>query len=136
MTSDRDNLLTALAMDEDDTLARLALADLLDELGEHEEAERHRDWPAAKAWMLEFADPDDVEDNDFHPAFTYERLIEYGKEAAASKEWSWSCNANEDMADKLNRHKKEFWRNWSILTGVAVPEEVLAGERGYFSCGC
>lgn len=42
-----------LQLNENDTAARLEYADLLDELGEHEEADRMRKWPAAKTWLVE-----------------------------------------------------------------------------------
>ena len=44
--NERDAFLKHLAANEDDATARLAFIDWLDEQGEHEEADRHRKWPA------------------------------------------------------------------------------------------
>lgn len=50
--SEYDKFLEALAKNPDDTPLRLVFADWLDEQGEHEEADRHRKWPAAKDWFV------------------------------------------------------------------------------------
>jgi uncharacterized protein (TIGR02996 family) len=53
--NEREGFLAALAADEDDAEARLVFSDWLDEHGKHEEAGRQRRWPAAKAWLVDFA---------------------------------------------------------------------------------
>src|SRR5689334_21453451 len=50
--SEYDEFLEALQRHADDTSLRLVLADWLDERGEHEEADRQRQWPAAKEWFV------------------------------------------------------------------------------------
>jgi hypothetical protein len=36
-------------------------------------------------------------------------------------------------ATPLRSSRKEFWRNWSIVTGIPLPAD---GDPGYFSCAC
>ena len=52
--NERKKFLKALAKNEDETTTRMVYADWLDDQGEHEEADRQRKWPAAKAWLVQF----------------------------------------------------------------------------------
>jgi hypothetical protein len=38
------------------------------------------------------------------------------------------------MCDALRDNSGEFWKNWSIVTGVPVAPD--AGEKSSFSCAC
>jgi uncharacterized protein (TIGR02996 family) len=148
--NERDAFLKALAQNEDDTPTRLVYADWLDEHGEHEEADRQRRWPAAKEWLVRFCrglnphpddDLDDEAPDDDNPysffGISYEKLLKLGRkavEAADQRGVGLYCGANETMMDALRANSREFWKNWSVVTGVPLPPDVA--EKSYFSCSC
>jgi uncharacterized protein (TIGR02996 family) len=133
--AERDAFLAALAANEDDVTTRLVYADWLDEHGEHEEADRQRKWPAAKQWLVAYAkrftpDPDD--EDPIEMPITYETLIELGHQGV-SEGWV-SCGNNESLCDALREDDRDFWTNWSIVTGVPVPDDTTGGMS--YSCAC
>jgi uncharacterized protein (TIGR02996 family) len=137
---ERDAFLKALAENEDDHFTRGVYTDWLDENGEHEEAERQRQWPAAKAWLVKFCKdhnpPEDDDDPDNYP-IPYKELLERarrGVEETDREELSFHCGRNETMCFALRYNKREFWKNWSIVTGIPVSEDRV--EKGGFSCAC
>ena len=140
MTADRDRFIAALSANEDDTTTRLVYADWLDEQGEHEEADRQRRWPAAKQWIFELCEkynPGPDADEYYRNAWiSYKKLIQLGREASvlAGGYLCVNCDREEKMSQDLQMHGKEFWRNWSIVTGVPLDPSQM--ERFYFSCGC
>jgi uncharacterized protein (TIGR02996 family) len=147
---ERDAFLKALAENEDDALTRSVYADWLDENGEHEEADRQRKWPAAKAWIVRFCQSfrrhvdddhdDECPDEDFAYSYfgiTYENLLKLGRKAveeANERGIAFYCGANERMMDSLRTNRAEFWKNWSIVTGVPVSED--QAEKSRFGCSC
>lgn len=144
--SERKAFLKALAKNEDDTTTRLVYADWLDERGEHEEADRMRKWPAAKEWLVRFcqennppaADEEDPDEEYYEWVITYEELLKLGREAVeqgGGKDGYWiSCGNNMGMSDALGANCKEFWKNWSIVTGIPLPPDIE--DNSYFSCAC
>ncbi len=148
--TERDAFLLALAENEDDTTTRLVYADWLDEHGEHEEADRQRQWPAAKEWLVRFCgsfnrypidDPnndDPAEDNPYSFfGITYEKLLKLGRKAVEEADQqgiAFYCGANETMMDALRANSREFWKNWSIVTGIPLPPDV--GETSRYGCSC
>jgi uncharacterized protein (TIGR02996 family) len=146
---EREAFLKALAENEDDNVTRSVYADWLDEQGEHEEADRHRKWPAAKAWLVQFCeehnpfsdvdmeDIEDVEDEWSEYVISYADLIELGREAvkhARRGEMGFSCGPNMEMSEALQDNRHEFWKNWSIVTGI--PVSAAQAEKSVFSCAC
>ena len=147
--SERNAFLKTLAENEDDTTTRLVFADWLDEHGEHEEADRHRKWPAAKEWLVRFCrennpsdptDPTDDEPTD-EWVISYADLLDLGRRAITStgrskskREYVISCGNNIGMSDALGENCREFWTNWSIVTGIPLPPDIE--EKSYFSCAC
>ncbi len=137
--SERNAFLKVLAENEDDTTARLVFADWLDERGEHEEADRQRKWPAAKEWLVWFCqenNPSDDHDPD-EWFISYATLLELGREAVEGADESgfgFSCGNNMTMCDALRADRVEFWKNWSIVTGIPVPPDVET--KSGFSCAC
>jgi uncharacterized protein (TIGR02996 family) len=135
---ERKAFLKALAKDEDDTTTRLVYADWLDERGEHEEADRMRKWDAAKKWLVKFGKKHNEDDpEEWH--ITYADLIELGREAVQNVdkktgEFGFSCGNNMGMMDALFEHRKEFWENWSIVTGIPLPPNYET--KSGFSCAC
>ena len=134
---EREAFLKALKKNEDDVTTRLVYADWLDDRGEHEEADRMRKWPAAKAWLVAFAkkyspDPDSEYDDEYDYEITYEMLIEMGHEGRA--EGFINCGSKMDLCEDLREDDRDFWKNWSIVTGVPAPDN---GEGGIgYSCAC
>jgi uncharacterized protein (TIGR02996 family) len=135
---ERDAFLKALAENEDDALTRSVYADWLDENGEHEEADRQRKWPAAKVWLVQFCKDHNPPRRDGHTwIISYEDLLEIGREALEEEDeddWRLSCGNNMRMCDALNSRRREFFKNWSIVTDVPVLEDQV--DRAGFSCAC
>lgn len=105
--------LKALAADEDDDATRLVYADWLDDHGEHEEADRHRRWPAAKTWLVKFCES--------NARASYADLLEFGHKAVQEAAKERTYLDNEDLWHALEVHGQKFWMYWSIVTGVPLP---------------
>jgi uncharacterized protein (TIGR02996 family) len=137
--NERDGFLKLLTENEDDTTTRLVYADWLDDRGEHEEADRQRKWPAAKEWLVRFCEANNHSPDEPDPyewVITYETLLELGQEGVGREdEWyGFSCGNNMTMCDALRENPGEFWKNWSIVTGVPLPQDIEM--KSGFSCGC
>ena len=139
--SEERAFLRALKKNEDDTTTRLVYADWLDERGHHEEAERMRKWDAAKAWLVHFCDEHnpkpDGEEEPYEWVIDYETLLDLGRDAVEQTDKDWlgfSCGNNMDMCDALRGHAREFWENWSVVTGIALPPDYE--KKSGFSCAC
>jgi uncharacterized protein (TIGR02996 family) len=135
--SERKAFLAALEKNEDDTTTRLVFADWLDENGEHEEADRMRKWPAAKEWLVRLCEHNNTADLEEEWIITYEKLVELGrqamKEAGESGGFGFWATHNDAMCHALATNTREYWTNWSIVTGVPVPPD--ADQKSYF-CAC
>jgi len=74
----------------------------------------------------------------YYTKISYEELITRGMEAIHDSENSQiagiSFNDNEDMCEAMRENRQEFWKNWSLVTGVAVPTD--AHEKIRVHCGC
>ena len=136
--SEREAFLKALEANEDDTTTRLVYADWLDEQGEHEEADRQRKWPAAKEWLVRLCQENNPA-NEHDPDewyISHEKLLELGLEAVSREDGDYwiHCMNNIDMCFALRSNSEEFWKNWSIVTGIPLPPDI--NEKSNFSCGC
>jgi uncharacterized protein (TIGR02996 family) len=138
--NERAAFLKALSDNEDDTPTRMVYADWLDDNGEHEEADRQRKWPAAKEWLVQFCrennpDPDECPDE---WVISYEILIDLGRtavEEADERGFGFSCGNNMTMCEALWVSGREFWKNWSIVTGIPLPPDAEV-TGGHFRCAC
>lgn len=134
--SDREKFLNALERNEDDIPVRLAYADWLDDQGEHEEADRQRKWPAAKAWIIGFCEDHQPAGYDDSERLTYTYIVNVGLEAAANTdqngETSIHCGSNMDLC--YSRQWREFWMHWSIVTGIPLSQKFI--ESVGYSCAC
>lgn len=124
--NERDAFLNALAVNEDDTTVRLVYADWLDEQGEHEEADRQRKWPAAKEWLVRLCRDNNP---DYAWQIPYEMLIELGQYTDG-----FDCGDNMSMCEALRENSREFYRNWSIVTGISLLP--FKEENIRFTCRC
>jgi uncharacterized protein (TIGR02996 family) len=134
--NERGAFLKLLAENEDDATTRLVYADWLDDHGEHEEADRQRKWPAAKEWLVRFFAANDGGDY-LGELNSYEQLIELGREAVEEVNehgFGFDCGSNESLCDALRANAREFWKNWSIITGIPLPAD--PETKSYFGCSC
>lgn len=123
--------LSYLAANEDDLTARGAYADWLDEQERYEDAARQRAWPEAKAWLISWVAGINYEKDDPH---TYADAIEAGHAAVKGEGFTFSTTSGSNWFYGNQTGAAEFFRNWSIVTGKAVPESVI--ENPPFSCSC
>ena len=130
--SEWDFFLKALEQNEDDTPTRLVYADWLDDRGEHEEADRQRKWPAAKAWLREFCGEEDDDADAYYIGVN--TLIRGARSALEDGSLIVECGANQDMCDRLRQDCREFWHKVSIVTGLPLPEGYA--EKSRFGCSC
>jgi hypothetical protein len=98
-----------------------------------------RKWPAAKEWLVRLCrinnSPDESDPEWWF--ISYETLLELGQEAverANEEVLGFSCGTNEIMCDALWANAFEFWTNWSIVTGLPLPERFEQKSR--FVCAC
>ena len=156
-----ETFLTMLQENEDDVTTRLVYADWLDDHGEHEEADRHRKWPAAKVWMAAFAkehclprnwtgvaddgttltpieplfDPANTHE---YPPSNYRELIDaatysvHATAAAGQFDIGFNTGMNLGLRDALEDNAREFWKNWSVLTGIRLTQAAL--DNSEFTC--
>lgn len=147
---ERQAFLTALAGNEDDTTTRLVFADWLDDRGEHDEADRMRKWPEAKAWLTEFAakcSPKPVWDDIRlvrEDPFTYQDVlafasarVEYGPEPDWGAYFPPGGWGNGGASAAYSDAVAEFWSNWSVVTGRPLPDWLVRHpDSDPFSCSC
>jgi hypothetical protein len=99
---------------------------------------------AAVRWLEQFVRDinyeDDQDDNaevgtpgDGYP-HTYEYIVEAGRQGITEGSMSFGSDAGADFFRESDDNRREFFRNWSLVTGVAVPDE--AQERVRVGCAC
>jgi len=87
---------------------------------------------AAVRWLEQFARDIGCEDDE-PPMYDYERVIDLGHQGASSGDMFFGTLAGPHFFWESD-NRREFFRNWSLVTGVAVPEEDQ--ERMRFRCAC
>ncbi len=133
-----------------------AFADWLYEHGFDEEAEFHSKWTPrwqkAEDWMREVASRGystcinygasiyEEAEQEWKP-ITYEDLIQAGHDHINTKGWDYLIQQGaDDLRDEfINKERtKEFWDNWSIITGVDLSNYNWGkyGPSAPFSCSC
>ena len=81
---------------------------------------------------MAFAERFKAEEGEDYYGLTYERLIDIGHQALT--EGSASLGNNESAMYELYENLEEFWKSWSIITGIPVPQETR--ENTSFRCAC
>lgn len=133
--------LDKLEANEDDQDTRLIYADWLDDNGQHEEAQRQRQWQASKQWLVKFCESCHSEwsgaDN-----YSYHQMIDIIKKGL-NQPWHDFINmgANEAYRDYfyLDDTRYKFYEHFSIVTGLSAPprdEEGSFYEPEWFSFDC
>ena len=128
--SEREAFLRAIAANEGDHLVRLVFADWLDEHGEHEEADRQRRWPEAKAWLDELCRKLNARGRAFGET-SVEQLLEFGRRVSAteSAEVVFSIDGDDfpdggGIVAAMRDQIPEFWKAWAVVAGSPVPPNV------------
>ena len=99
---------------------------------------------AAVRWLEQFVrdinyhdykDEDDEvgTESDTNP-HTYEDIIQEGRRGAEEGDMYFGTDAGAAYFRESEDNRREFFRNWSLVTGVAVSEEVQ--EDINYSCAC
>jgi hypothetical protein len=86
---------------------------------------------AAVRWLERFARDIGYEDED-PPTYSYEQVVEIGRQGASSGDMFFWTDAGADFFRDSADNRREFFRNWSLVTGVAVPEE----DQENMTCAC
>lgn len=125
-----------------DEAPRLIYADWLEEHDMIEEADRQRKYVSAERGLREFADKCgetienyDNDGNEIYHKITYDMIVQAGYDYINNDEYfiqMGSQDAGNLMSDDDVR--REFWKNWEIVTGVKITEEQRESE--IFSCSC
>ena len=98
---------------------------------------------AAVRWLEQFVrdinygeyddDGNEVGPSDTDP-HTYEYVIRAGHQGVEEGGMYFGSDAGADFFRESDANRREFFRNWSLVTGVAVPDDVR--ERVSVSCAC
>jgi hypothetical protein len=85
---------------------------------------------AAVHWLERFRR--DISYEGDPPMYAYEDIVQAGHQAVSDG----YCWATDDGAEffYVRANRREFFRNWSLVTGVAVPDEVQDSIE--FRCAC
>jgi hypothetical protein len=89
---------------------------------------------AAVQWLEQVARTIGYGDEDDPGMYTYEDVIQAGRDAVRYGEYCWGTDEGAVFFRNSDKNQREFFRNWSLVTGVAVPEDVRNGI--VFSCAC
>lgn len=159
LEAQRRGFLDALAENEDDTTTRLVYADWLEDLGEHEEADRQRRWPAAKARLVEAArrtfycphwrrgeeeDParhkewlayDEASMAAGDPYSAYAKFLAFLDAHARYARGEPVC-LYFDVPYDFDGYGDGLWADYETVTGAKAPQGRWQKERPPFRCAC
>ena len=68
-----------------------------------------------------------------YDTYTYENLLDFGRRAAAN-EGEAKIHLHEEMWLALKKNPAEFWKNWSVVTGLPSPS--MPEDRGFHRWVC
>lgn len=88
---------------------------------------------AAVRWLEKFAQDIGYE-GDEPPTYSYEQVIQIGHDGVSSGHMYFWSDDGADFFRESDDNRREFFRNWSLVTGVATPEEDQVSIT--VSCGC
>lgn len=129
--------LARIEQDEDDYTTRGAFADWLDEHDRPEEADAQRNFQASKKWLLDFLAEHNDHGYEDENEVTYEQLVLLGRvgvlERGEDGDFGFSLGRRETVCQALRENKEEFWKHWSVVTGIQLPGPA---DESHFRCGC
>lgn len=88
---------------------------------------------AAVRWLEQFA-RDIGYHGDDPPTYSYEQVVEMGHHGVSTGGMYFWTDEGAGFFRESDDNRREFFRNWSLVTGVAVPE--AAQESITVSCAC
>ncbi|MDY3558661.1 hypothetical protein R5W23_005802 [Gemmata sp. JC673] len=89
---------------------------------------------AAVRWLEQFVRDIDHCDAEGNPADTYESVVEIGRTGLDQGHITFVSIEGAHFFWQSDNNRRAFFRNWSLVTGVAVPDDQQA--RITFSCTC
>ncbi|AWM40670.1 hypothetical protein GobsT_07990 [Gemmata obscuriglobus] len=89
---------------------------------------------AAVRWLEQFVRDIDHCDAEGNPADTYESAVEIGRTGLDQGHITFVSIEGAHFFWQSDNNRRAFFRNWSLVTGVAVPDDQQA--RITFSCTC
>jgi hypothetical protein len=85
---------------------------------------------AAVRWLERFAHKISFVDVEY----SYGHVVEIGHDGESCGSMFFGTDAGADFFRESEENRREFFRNWSLVTGVAVPDETR--EAITFRCAC
>lgn len=137
---DRKVFLTTLRDDPEDALTRAVYADWLADHGHYAEADRQREYHAARKWLKAVATDcggNTDYDGDTYSVTTLADLVNAGRAYITSEGEDYYVQyGHESLRNFMHQgdHRNLYWKHWSTLTGEAVPEKYRTDSP--FSCSC
>ena len=145
MSAEQKQFLAALMGRPEDPTLRNVYADWLEEHDQPEEARRQRAYLESLAWLREFTrsfnyrryDDNDklIPDSDDGP-HDLAYVIEQGHKAVRGDSMGFGSDQGADYFRAGTANCLEFFKHWSVVTGVAVSEDVAVAARHHVRCAC
>jgi uncharacterized protein (TIGR02996 family) len=125
----------------DDEAPRLVYADWLDEQGEHEEANRQRDYVPSDRWLREFA-VKHFGYSDYDPEIWGEEREENLDSAYGQLMFFLKRHVDEifqlpfDTPYDFEDYSEELWKCFEVVSGMKAPQGTYRDTLPPFHCAC